>query len=284
MTTIGYHIGKTHIPGIKNTRNCIEINMEYFLRHIHDTSVMQMFIAGPRSTKINFSKEEIESLKQYIEIHNLFIICHGNYMDRLCSSSVPKPYVESVVNKELEVCQTIGIRAFVLHIRDQSPVITYKKIKKLHPGNVKIYIENEAMVSNSETYNTPENIIKILNIIPEVGFCIDIAHLHASGVGLESYNDAKDFFEAIISKINPDRLMIHLNDNITAMGCGKDEHAVLMEGKIWQEYKYNMMESGLAYIIHFIDRYSIPAVLELHGDPVSTKSAMNVVDMIRHKK
>lgn len=274
---IGYHVVKSLVKG---PRNNIENSIEYALHNVQDTSVVQIFVAGPQSTKLNLDSSQIDSLKEFVERSGVKVISHGTYMDRPWKLQA---YVINLINSELRVCKEVGIHGLVFHVRDQPPDLIKTVISRLKiPESVMLFLENEAMISNKHTYNTPENIAFMLKFVdhPNVGFCVDIAHLHASGIGLESFDDAKGFFENLFSLIPYNKIMIHLNDNANPMGGGKDEHAVLMKGNIWMNYKHNILKSGLAYLVKMIDELKIPAIVELN-DPIKITQSFEAIDTIR---
>jgi endonuclease IV len=94
------------------------------------------------------------------------------------------------------------------------------------------------------------------------GLCVDTAHLWSCGVDLSDYLSAETWLNEL--NIDPKCLMIHCNDNEKNIGIAPDIHTSLTDGKIWNNYKNNLQDSGLMAILKYCKKYEIPIILERH--------------------
>ncbi len=139
--------------------------------------------------------------------------------------------------------------------------------------NVRLYLEMVAAKPARAAFNTADKIKELFTAIRAktdptlhwTGLCIDTAHLWSGGIDLSSYDKAREWLselEAISAVIPPDRIMFHLNDSAYDLGDGRDKHAPLMNGKIWEDYKQAPQKSGLKAFIDYIQKYNCPAIFE----------------------
>jgi endonuclease IV len=137
--------------------------------------------------------------------------------------------------------------------------------KLVIPRGVTVYLETPAISPARARYHTAANIVNLLSTInrKNVGITIDFAHLHASGTDIASAADMRAFFDELLESVEPERILIHLNDNANEFACGKDRHELLFKGNIWKDYRHNRQKSGIYEALKYIKKYSIKSVMEL---------------------
>lgn len=256
----GYHVVKSCGDG--NPFPTIVMAIKW-LRHRIPANIVQIFVAGPRSSRL-LPESTITPLRNYITEENLEVIAHCAYIDKpfqLRGEKLKNCYKN--IQRELDYAENSGISGFILHARDTS---AEEVIRLLHsikvPKSVTLYIENESTQDIPGTWNNPDNIVRNMAMIrkqfPRTGVCIDTSHLYSAGLSLASAKDARAFFDKIHRNIPNSNLLIHLNDSETELGSGHDVHAVIGKGNIWKEDT-----SGLFYIVKMIQRMNLRAIVEL---------------------
>jgi endonuclease IV len=211
---------------------------------------------------INISKEELELLHEYVNKTGIYIVAHGTYLDALFVNSSASHFIQ----KELDVCKLGNIKGFVLHLSDSSPEIVLERINKLNiPHGMTLYLETPALSPARARYHKASDIVQLMKHIrhKNIGIAIDLAHLHASGIDLASYEDAKKYFDEILEYIPSERILIHLNDDANAFASGKDYHELIFRGNVWKKYKHNKSKSGIALILKYIKKYNIKSIMEI---------------------
>jgi endonuclease IV len=120
------------------------------------------------------------------------------------------------------------------------------------------------------TLDKPKNMMKLLELgLPEsCGFCVDTAHLFASGINITEQSTAKAYLEDIQALERP--ITVALNDQVYGFGKGRDQHASLCHGSIWGKFldfdTPKLKKSGLYEFVKFIDKFQIPTILERRED------------------
>lgn len=252
----------SHIKATRVEANNVDFNAKVF----------QIFIAGPRSLLITLKLQEEDELKNYLEKNqDIKVIAHGTYADYPWYGS---HYQIKFICKELEICDRVGISGLVIHL-GKPPI---KEVMKYLPRlittsqNALIYLEVPHVKPQNSHYETPEKLADLFREIKGIdptlckfGLCIDTAHLWSCGVNLQSFDNAENWIhrlESVSDIIPPNRIIFHLNDSFDELGSGVDHHAPLLEGKIWEDYKDNPKQSGLAVFVEYAVRNKIPTILE----------------------
>lgn len=249
-----------------------------------EIKVISLFVSDPQARKITLMSAEAKKLKEYLSETKLEAIAHASY------TSMPwtgDPAAAAAVVAELKVCAAAGIAGLVVHLPSEKPEAgtdskantsatarVLKYLKRCHTEtNVRLYLEMVAAKPARAAFNTAGKIKELFTAIRAktdptlrwTGLCIDTAHLWSGGVDLSSYDKAREWLselEAISAVIPPNRIMFHLNDSAYGLGDGRDKHAPLMNGKIWEDYKQAPQKSGLKAFIDYIQKHNCPAIFE----------------------
>jgi endonuclease IV len=259
MSHIGFHVNRTYTKtkGASIEQQIELAKQKYGVEHVR---TFQIFIASPRGGGgININEK---SLAEYITKTGSTIIAHARYLDVPWTN--PTSYMMSFIQSELLACKNAKIHGFVFHLYRAPPDIVLKRLCELcPPKEVCIYLEIPAVTPDKAIYHTPKQLYDLYRIvsekIPNVGICVDTAHLYASGVNVGDADLMHIWFTELLSLIPPDRILIHLNDSRSTLGSGKDHHASIGidESHIWKTRK-----DSLNIILNFINRYNILTIFE----------------------
>ncbi|HLC60495.1 MAG TPA: sugar phosphate isomerase/epimerase family protein [Candidatus Nanoarchaeia archaeon] len=198
-------------------------------------SVNELEKAGFDAIEISYeynnilTAEEVKILKS----RNLDFSMHCPYIGVMfthLNSSFSAPQIK-LIEKSLKAATDIGCSHYVIHggliprfytmIENKKSIDFFirlfaqrfrKIFKKYSKNGLKIVVEN---LHGSNIGSRASDIIKIQELIPEAGFCFDIAH----GVITDQINE-------LMEKMNVD--YVHIHDNNLSI----DEHKVIGEGKI----------------------------------------------------
>jgi endonuclease IV len=237
-----------------------------------DMKAVALFVAGPRNRSMVLQDKEADQLAAYLKETGIKAIAHGTYQDVPWSGD---PNAAAFVRKEVDMCHRAGISGLVVHLPNQPPEIVVKFLPRLYTTarDVRIYLETPAVSPSKSHYESPAKLQKLFQAIrtkvdpslTRTGLCIDTAHLWSCGVDISSRENAEKWLQGLEKAadiIPPDRIMFHLNDSIYGCGAGRDEHATLLRGKMWGDYKESPEESGLAAFVDYAIKHSTPTILE----------------------
>lgn len=130
----------------------------------------------------------------------------------------------------------------------------------------------------AEKINELEREIKEHGFEPEVGICIDTAHVFTGGGKIRTYDEAKQF----IDKLNKRMIvMIHLNGNSNDPAKVKgDKHEIPLTKNdlIWHDLTYE--ESGCRAFIEFAKEANIPCIMETNQRNHTFEEIQTFVDQI----
>lgn len=263
--SLGFHVckGETFAKSLADTIGTVR--KEYSM----NIQSAQIFVVNPRSAKDLITDDDAKMIKKLTD-DGLRLIAHGCY--------IAHPFGEKsaqsihIIRRELAQCNKIGAEGFVVHLPRRSA----DRIEEIYPqlyaarGSTKIYLEIESMKASEHTYETPAKLEvlfkKLMKIDPDVGLCIDSAHLWSSGVDNREYSAVKEWTSAV-DAIGIRHKMFHLNDSNRLRGSGQDNHHRLTHGNIWREFnmdtgKRDIRESGLSAYLEWIVRENMPVILE----------------------
>ncbi len=243
------------IEAIKYTKDCANF----------DITAISIFVAGPRSYSINIDDIEAEEIRKLF----LDIYVHNTYISHPWNNKISA--IHSIHN-QMNICKKMNANGFIIHLPKDSIDNIIKVLPKLYiPDSLtRIYLEIPALKPSNALFHKPKNInelfIRIRNEVdPNLdyfGLCIDTAHLWSSGVDLSDYKSAETWINEL--DLDPKCLLIHCNDNDKELGQSPDIHSSLTHGKIWNNYKDNLLESGLYAILKFAKLNNVPVILERH--------------------
>ncbi len=260
MDQIGYHVSRCIKPS-----GSIEDNIAGHFRDLWEAKSIQIFVAGPREMTMRLDEKKKESLARFLEGYpSLFVVAHATYLDH--------PWNTGNVHfsqRQIDTCAEIG-SSFLLHLSNHTKERVGEVLSKIRFPDApwfRLYLETPAMKPISSVYSSAENLgdlyIYLRSLGIPVGICVDTAHIFSCGVDISDPDVCVRFFGTLLSKVPPEDLMLHLNDNANPLGGGKDKHELLFKGRIWGPYSEKKETSSLYLIFELIRRYNIHTILEI---------------------
>ncbi len=244
---------------------------------------VQIFTHGPRGKQpINLDYDALSKLPVDIYVHGAYVTAgvwsHLSYIRHIA--------------KNLEVCQRIGAKGFIIHLPKQPPrqvADTMRHISKKIKSTVPILLEISAMRSDANTYETPEKINALCDAMPNMnwGICIDTAHLWAAGIDLSIDMSWTRWFHALSPAAVARVKLIHLNGaQAVNFATGNDRHMVPLsaDDAIWGKLDHGDIErlrqSSLAHMIQDCKKKGIPMICEMHGTADESADLVTCLDIL----
>ncbi|WP_026389799.1 deoxyribonuclease IV [[Acholeplasma] multilocale] len=237
---------------------------------IRDGGNTFMIYTGPPQNANRKPIEEfnIEEMKALISENNIDIndlVVHAPYIINISNPVNPETWTfgVSMLKREIERCQAIGINILVLHPGAYTKGNTEDALEKLIEGlnqvadtqtTLRIAIETMSG-KGTEVGITLEQIAYVLSKVdyPEkLGVCLDTCHMNDAGYDLSNWEKVKENISQTIGIKNV--LVFHLNDSKNAIGAKKDRHENIGYGTIGFDI--------LCEILHDEDFKEIPKILE----------------------
>lgn len=228
---------------------------------------VQIFAAGPKTWHLNVKPADAREIKARIAPH-MDIYIHSSYTSNLWSDrkEVRHSTIE-LVRDELEVGRQMGAKGVIIHFRDWEPERLMPGLRLLgDPRDITLYLELASKTAMPNCYSNPQWIDAIFQQLKgfNVGLCIDTAHAWATGVGLSTEEQVKEYFGKINTHGKP--ILIHCNDNVEGLGERKDEHINIGKGQIWADEAWDGYKAifDLGYPIIFERGGDIENDTDLH--------------------
>lgn len=222
-----------------------------------NANAVQIFTSPPMRWNIDKTISE-KNIEGWIKAggKDFCVISHSSYLINLASNDpiLNKKSIDSLIS-EIRRCDILGIRYIVIHggsrkdnERNKALNIyrdsVIKVLEATHDSKTILLIENSTPSKNDTKLATSINDLhKMTKGIGErIGYCIDIGHLFAGGLDLDSKNDINQFFIELVSGefINKVKAL-HISNTMLPKGSLRDRHASLEEGFISKKGFYNIM-------------------------------------------
>jgi len=250
---------------------------------------VQIFLKTPmRVCKSKFTEEDCNIVKKYIEEKNIFLVVHGQYLINFIKEDINWA-IQSVVddiqmlnkmipeNKKKETGVIIHMGKNVNKDSVEKCIENFYKnvkivIEKTKECDVKLILETSTKAKNGndifyniETFGKLKNYLKT-NLKDEeykrIGYCIDTAHIFASGYDIKTKETFENFISLWDHYIGLNEItLFHLNDSKENLGCCRDLHEQIGLGFI---YKNDV--SGLQSLLEFCKQNKIPIIIESGGN------------------
>ena len=255
---IGFHVNRDYVK-----KGTIEQNIEAAKRKfgLKQLKVVQIFLGSPRTFKISLDEETEKSLNVFSKHQGIRIYAHAPYPMIIFSSAV-KPSTLGFTKHFFNVAARAGVFGVVIHLYKypRNTVIDRLKQLNLNPA-VKVMLETPAISPMHAIYNNPKELYEVYSDAKKaginVGICVDTCHIYVSGADISDPEIMRNYMTELVKLIDPNDLLIHLNDSASTLGSGKDHHASLGRGHIWGKSK-----ESLSILLDFIQRYGIGTILE----------------------
>lgn len=228
------------------------------------TPCISLFIDGPRHSNINISAQTIGEIRALTSARDICIIFHAAYGDNPWSPSATENEMKRAkiiahITHLAQICEQCGARGLVIHssaaqlFDDHNPAMDELSRAISHAT---VFVET---MSNDARYASPEELNLAFRATgPNIGICIDTAHIWGSGAQISS----RDEMSRWLRELDPARpYAIHLNDSQLARGSHRDIHTTLGDGQIWEN-----MADGYTSAIEWAQERSVPIILERHNE------------------
>lgn len=233
----------------------------------------QIFTHGPRfivENKIEYKKIVDNCYDLDLSVHSAYPSVNIWKITKENKNSKSSNKFINDIEIQLKSCKKINAWGLVLHITKHKPKqIAYimgilKPISK--KIGIKIILEMVSNKSSDDTYETPEKINYLTNLIGYKEdwwcWCVDTAHLWGAGVDIRSYMDMKKWINGIKY---PEKIeMFHLNGSSAMLGSGNDKHEIpfCINDLIWNNIEPKV--SGLRCVVEFSIKNSITIICEIN--------------------
>ncbi|MEX2090874.1 MAG: deoxyribonuclease IV [Candidatus Paceibacterota bacterium] len=218
--------------------------------------VFQMFSRSPQGGPapkltpeiVSSFKAEMKANEQYeCYIHAPYYINFASSKKEIRSASA------RVIREELERGSLVGAKYIMFHpgsakdmAREEALKITAEGIAKVmdgYKGATELLLEISAGAGNvmGDTFEELGSIIKMSGY-PDLGICLDTAHIFASGYDIKTDEGFKKVISIIKKTVGLKKIkLIHANDSMIELGGRKDRHDHIGHGKIGESGFVNLM-------------------------------------------
>jgi endonuclease IV len=287
---IGIHVSKvsqTLVPPNRNRKTLLEaIKIECEKLNL---KACQIFIQGPQNTKMaNINEKKI---KDYCSEKKINLYVHSSYLTVGCwnitkknaDEAKSKYSIDSII-KQMEVCDKLNSKGFVVHLSKKTPKQIIETLKVLYPlikkFNTPFLLEQPAKKPDDIlTYETPQKLNTLTNLIIKnlpkfnFGWCLDTCHLWSGGIELDLTHVTKQYFDEIK---NPEYIkLFHINGgSVDIFNTGKDKHIIVLSeaddifyDDIFYEKPYlikHAKKTNLGILTKFAKKNNIDSILEVN--------------------
>jgi deoxyribonuclease-4 len=255
----------------------------------HVLPAAQVFLKSPiRKASIRISEKQLASARSLLD--HMYLVVHGQYLINFID-----PYVswaiDSVVEDLLWLDRLMADSphrsrtGVVIHLGKNVIGFSFEECVEHFTQNVKRVVEKTAECgvrliletstkakNGNDVFHSIHNFGKLARRLKEVlgeeiylnriGFCVDTAHIFASGYNIQTRDEVRGFLQLWDEHIGVQRItLLHLNDSKVGVGCCRDLHEQIGKGMIYSE-----TTEGLAFLLGWCRRAMIPVVMETGGN------------------
>lgn len=268
---IGIHCSKkSPITSIENTELADAV-----IREVEEFGLnsAQVYLHGPYNSKR--VKSDLKLLADatkdiYLTTHSAFTsVSIWKVNKSNINTRQSKIIIKSII-EEIKSCVLAGSSGLVIHVGKQYTTESIAETIDIFKPHFKKYrillmIEMVASIANQNTYETPEKINKLTQLVGRAkwwGWCVDTAHLWGAGIDIQEYSTMKEWLNAVSADI----ILFHLNGSSNECGSGKDKHEAVFANKdlIWgikSDIKHE--SSGCLAVLEYATKYKIPIIMEV---------------------
>jgi deoxyribonuclease-4 len=280
----------------------LESISEVALLHIRhstpDCPAAQVFFKSPMRYS-GLSKKKVEAVRPLLD--SIYLVVHGSYLINFIKPGI-KEAIDSVVE---DICVLDSITpeinksrtGVVVHLGKNTEKLSLDEciqffsqnvrevIEKTSDRKVRLILETSTKSKNgNDVFWDIERFGKLASRIREdlgqdvydsrIGFCIDTAHIFASGYDIRTESQVREFLGLWDQHIGVQRItLVHLNDSKVGVGCCRDLHQQLGSGQIYSESK-----EGLVFLLQWCRGAMVPVILETGGNMEEEMELIQKVD------
>ncbi|HUC19979.1 MAG TPA: deoxyribonuclease IV [Candidatus Polarisedimenticolaceae bacterium] len=231
---------------------------------------LQIFAGSPRSFKQPVYTAELTAgfkqscidLGMPAFIHMLYLTSYGSPDDTLRQASI------DAAQQTMRNADLLGVNGVVTHLgshkgKGTAAVMDHLRdalLEVISVADTKLLLENSAGAGGNVGNSIDElaQIYEAVGRTPKIGFCLDTAHLFASGYEVRTEAGWKAVLDEFDAKIGLDNLgCVHLNDSKVDLGSKRDRHENIGQGLIG--------EAGFKVILNEPRMKNLTGLLEVPG-------------------
>ena len=241
----------------------------------------QIFSRSPRGGKPPaLTKDLVDSFLSACAEHSLsdYYVHTPYYINFASDRKELRSSAAAIIREELERSHTIGASYVMTHLGSSKDVDRPLAVRMVADGISKaiddtdlsslLLLENTAG-QGATIGDTFEELAEILELIgdPDIGICLDTAHLLASGYDIRTPGALEQTLNAISRTTGLDRVkLIHGNDSKADLGERKDRHEHIGQGKVGK--------GGFKAILNSSKLKNLNMIVELPPDKVAADIAL----------
>ncbi len=232
-------------------------------------NTFQYFTRNPRGGKArSIGGEEITrwlSLRRDLDLYPI-----AGHLPYTVNPAAPpgrqRDFARLVLTEDLERVRSIGGEYIVAHPgrygENREEAIGYlvslieETVLAAPPGGPVLLLET--MACQGSELGSLEDLLEVLKRLswpPQVGICLDTAHLFEAGWDLRTPAGCDELVARLESFFGLEKVkLVHLNDSLTPLSSRRDRHALIGTGELG--------ESGIASVVNHPFLGSLPLILE----------------------
>jgi deoxyribonuclease IV len=276
------------VIGWHTSLSTIEIP-SYFVSGSKAVPAAQVFLKSPMGkASIRISEKVLAAARPLLD--QMYLVVHGQYLINFIRPGLEWA-IDSVVEDLLYLDAMLddspnkSRTGVVIHLGKNTIGLSLEEcienftqnvktvIERTPDATVRLILETSTRAKNgNDVFYSIENFGKLARKIQEVlgeevylqriGFCVDTAHIFASGYSIKTRDEVRRFLQLWDDHIGVQRItLLHLNDSKVGVGCCRDLHEQLGKGMIYSEKK-----EGLAFLLEWCRQAMIPVVIESGGN------------------
>jgi deoxyribonuclease-4 len=213
----------------------------------------QIFLAGPQSSRMNISKEELDATAVAILETGATLFIHSQYLINLCTAATEAnaEFHTKLLIKNLQYGVLIGAKGVVVHVGKSTTQsmeaalatmrMNLKEAMEHATADCPILLETPAGQGTEVLTTWAEFAAFVADINdPRLRICIDTCHVFAAG------EQPLTYITAMTDKHPALTHLIHFNDSATPCGSCLDRHAAIGEGHIGYDTMKQIAEKATA--------------------------------------
>ncbi|MFN8524098.1 MAG: deoxyribonuclease IV [Chloroflexota bacterium] len=234
---------------------------------------VQIFASSPQMWRLPSTKPAVEAAFREgcatyglgpVAIHAIYLVSPGSE-----DAQMREKTVASLV-ATLEAADRLGASVVVTHLgsaktSDRGEVLaracaSFESVLAAYDGGASLLLETSAGAGATlgGTFEELGAIIKAVGAPPNLGVCVDTAHIFTAGYDLRGADAVAAVFEALDAHVGIERLgAVHLNDSKAPFGSNRDRHENLGDGEIGM--------GALGHVLAHPALTGLPVLLEVPG-------------------
>lgn len=251
----------------------------------------QIFLKSPMkvSSQSKWTPQLLDQTRNYVQDHNVYLVVHGQYIINFCRNKQEIGWAIDSVVQDLDTLRDMipsdshAKTGVIIHMGKNvnklserecidNFVENVQEVLRRHQSNLQLILETSTKTKNGSdifhditvfgrlTQQLESNLSEA--DFKRIGYCIDTAHVFASGYDIRTEESFQRFLDTWNQAIGTNRItLFHLNDSKVDLCCCRDLHEEIGTGYIYKETK-----SGLRALLQYCKTHDIPIISETGGD------------------